>query len=125
MNLLLDTHIILWWMDDNELLPEKYRLAISDKNNICFVSAATIWEISIKSAIGKLVIPDNYLEVLLDQNFKELLISWQHAGKVKYLPMFHNDPFDRLIIAQTIVEDLTLLSVDDIIPKYDVKILGT
>ncbi len=123
MNLILDTHIILWWLDDNNLLPQKYRLAIADKNNICFISAASIWEISIKSAIGKLDIPDNYLEVLLDQNFRELPISWQHAGKVSHLPMYHKDPFDRLLIAQAIVDNLTLLSVDKVISKYDVDIL--
>lgn len=123
MNLILDTHIILWWMDDNSLLPLKYRLAIADKNNICFVSAASVWEISIKSAIGKLEIPDNYLEVLFDQNFKEISISWQHAIKVRHLPMYHKDPFDRLLIAQAIVEDLTILSVDKIISEYDVDIL--
>lgn len=124
MNLILDTHIILWWMDDNRLLPQKYRLAVADKNNICFVSAVSVWEISIKSAIGKLDIPDNYLDVLLDQNFKELPVSWQHACKVRQLPMHHKDPFDRLLIAQAIIEDLTILSVDKIIPEYDVEILS-
>lgn len=124
MNLILDTHIILWWMDDNDLLPQKYRLAIEDINNICFVSAASVWEISIKSAIGKLDIPDNYLEVLLDQNFEEIPVSLKHAKKVCHLPMHHKDPFDRLLIAQAIIEDLTILSVDKIIPEYDVKILS-
>jgi len=124
MNFILDTHIILWWLDDNDSLPKKYRQEIADRNNICFVSAASVWEISIKSAIGKLDIPDNYLEVLLDQNFREIPISWQHANKVRYLPMHHKDPFDRLLIAQAIVEDLMFLSVDKIISKYDVKILA-
>ena len=124
MDLLLDTHIILWWLDDNDSLPKKYRLAIADRNNICFVSAASVWEISIKSAVGKLNIPDNYLEALIDQNFREIPISWQHVRKVRNLPMHHKDPFDRLLIAQAIVEDLIFLSVDKIISKYDVKILA-
>ena len=124
MDLILDTHIILWWMDDNDLLSQKYRLAIENINNICFVSAVSVWEISIKSAIGKLDIPDNYLDVLLNQNFKELPVSWQHACKVRHLPMHHEDPFDRLLIAQALIEDLTILSVDKIIPEYDVKILS-
>ena len=111
-------------MDDNKLLPLKYRIAIADSDNICFVSAASVWEISIKSAIGKLDIPDNYLEVLFDQDFKEIPVSWQHAHKVRHLPIYHKDPFDRLLIAQAIIEDLTLLSVDKIISKYDVKILA-
>ena len=125
MNLILDTHILLWWMDDNDLLPQKYRLAIADSDNICFVSAVSVWEISIKSAIGKLDIPDDYLEVLLEQDFREIPISWQHADMVRHLPMYHKDPFDRLLIAQAIVDDLTVLSVDKIISKYDVKILKT
>ncbi len=124
MNLILDTHIILWWMDDSDLLPKRYHRAISDINNICFVSAASIWEISIKSSIGKLDIPDNYMEVLFDQNFKELPISWQHTDRVRSLPMYHKDPFDRLLIAQAIVENLTLLSVDKIISEYNVDILA-
>ena len=124
MDLILDTHIILWWMDDNDLLSQKYRLAIENINNICFVSAVSVWEISIKSAIGKRDIPNNYLDVLLNQNFKELPVSWQHACKVRQLSMHHKDPFDRLLIAQAIIEDLTILSVDKIIPEYDVKILS-
>ena len=110
-------------MDDNKLLPSKYRLAIADSDNICFISAVSIWEISIKSAIGKLYIPKNYLEVLFDQDFKELPISWKHANEVGLLPMHHKDPFDRLLIAQAIVEELKILSVDKIIPEYDVDVL--
>ncbi len=124
MNLLLDTHIILWWLDDNILLPQQYHQAIADRNNICFVSAASVWEISIKSAIGKVDIPDNYMAILRKQNFEEMLISWHHASKVRHLPMYHKDPFDRLLIAQAIVEDLTILTVDKIIPEYDVKTLA-
>ena len=111
-------------MDAVHLVPEKYRLIIEDSNNICFISAASIWEISIKSTIGKLDIPDNYLEILFNQNFKELPVTWQHARKVSSLPMHHKDPFDRLLIAQSFIENLTLLSVDKNILKYSVKVLA-
>ena len=123
MNLILDTHIILWWLDNSNKLPEKYFRVISDSNNICFISSATVWEISIKSGLGKLEIPDNFTDILLQEGFSELPVSWEHAAKVKHLPFHHKDPFDRLIIAQTIIEDFKLLTVDNIIPEYEVKIL--
>lgn len=123
MNLLLDTHIILWWLDNNDKLPEEYFSAIADSNNICFISSATIWEISIKSALGKLEIPDNFTDILEQEGFNELQISWEHAARIRQLPSHHKDPFDRLIIAQAIIEDYTLLTVDKIIPEYGVKLL--
>ncbi len=123
MNLILDTNIILWWLEDNSNLSRKYRSAISDTDNICFVSAASIWEISIKRAIGKLEIPADYLDLLLNQGFNELPVSWQHANEVKHLPFHHRDPFDRLLIAQALIEDLTLLTADEIISQYKVTIL--
>lgn len=123
MNLILDTHIILWWLDNNEKLPEKYFRLITDSNNICFISSAVIWEISIKSGLGKLEIPGNFTEILQQEGFSELPVSWEHAAMVRQLPFHHKDPFDRLIIAQTIIEDFTLLTVDKIIPEYGVKIL--
>ena len=121
MNLLLDTHVLLWWLDDSPLLPSHHRLAIENKDNLCIISSASIWEISIKSTIGKLDIPDNYLNLLKKQGFKELPVSWQHAETVRNLPMHHKDPFDRILIAQAMVEGLTFLSVDKIIRHYDVK----
>ena len=123
MNLILDTHIILWWLDNSDKLPEKYLRAIENSNNICFISSASIWEISIKSAIGKLEIPDNFTDILHQEGFRELPVSWTHAAMVRKLPFHHKDPFDRLIIAQSIIEDYTLLTVDKIIPEYEVKIL--
>jgi len=123
MNLLLDTHIILWWLDNNNKLLDKYFSAIADSNNICYISSAVIWEISIKSALGKLEIPDNFTDILQQEGFSELPVSWNHAAMVRQLPFYHKDPFDRLIIAQAIIEDLTLLTVDKVIPEYEVKIL--
>ena len=124
MNLLLDTHIILWWLDNNSKLPEYYKNLISDNMNLCFVSSASIWEISIKVSIGKLVIPANYLTLLKEQDFRELLINWEHADLVLNLPMNHRDPFDRILIAQCIIEDYTFLTVDKIFKTYDLKIMN-
>ncbi|MBN1523469.1 MAG: type II toxin-antitoxin system VapC family toxin [Spirochaetales bacterium] len=123
MNLLLDTHIILWWLDDDPLLSEKYRQAVSDTENVCLVSAASIWEISIKSAIGKLEIPKNYIGILKEQGFFELPVLWEHADKARHLPFHHTDPFDRMLVAQAMIDGLTILTIDKTIPQYKVQIL--
>ena len=124
MHLLLDTHILLWWLADAPELTESHRSAIQDKRNSCFVSAVTIWEISIKSSLGKLEIDDTYLDIIQSQGFEELPISWRHAQAVRSLPAHHKDPFDRLLIAQAQVEGMTLLCQDAIIARYDVPVLG-
>ena len=122
MNLLLDTHIILWWLSDASKLTLDHRNLLIDINSICYISAVSIWEINIKSAIGKLTIPENYLDILKKQGFLELPITWGHSHTVMQLPAFHSDPFDRMLIAQAKVEDLTLLTVDDCIKKYNIKV---
>jgi len=123
MNLLLDTHIILWWLKDAPVLSTKHKELLSNPEHVCFISAASIWEISIKSAIGKLEIPDSYIEELQMEGFQELPIHWKHTNMVKYLPLHHRDPFDRLLIAQAKIENLTLLTVDNHIQLYDVMTL--
>jgi PIN domain nuclease of toxin-antitoxin system len=123
MNLLIDTHIILWWLDDSPRLKAEYRKILTDTDNLCYVSAATIWEISIKTKLGKLDIPDNYLDTLKDEGFQELPVKWSHSRYVNYLPLIHRDPFDRLLVAQAKVEDLTLLSTDTYIRQYDIKVI--
>ena len=123
MNLLLDTHILLWWLDDSpELLPSAIE-AIASGDNPAFVSAATIWEIVIKRALGKLDVPDDFQEVLEQQPFRHLEITSAHAFQVGSLPMFHRDPFDRLLVAQCQIEGLTLITRDPDIKRYDVSIL--
>ncbi|MBW1720431.1 MAG: type II toxin-antitoxin system VapC family toxin [Deltaproteobacteria bacterium] len=123
MNLLLDTHVLLWWLDDNPLLSSKAKKAISDWNNIVFVSAVVIWEIRIKQALGKLIIPSNFRKVLSRQPFEMLDITVDHADAIKDLPFHHRDPFDRLLIAQAKVERLTLVTHDLHLKKYKVPIL--
>ena len=123
MNLLLDTHTLLWWLDDNPALGESVREAIGDSNNLVFVSAINVWEIVIKKAIGKLQIPDDFREVLAEQPFHFIDMTADHAFKVEDLPLHHRDPFDRLLIAQCLVDGLTLVTGDPDIKKYDVSIL--
>ena len=124
MNLLLDTHAFLWAIDNNPKLSPQAREAIVDGNNIVFVSAATAWEISIKKAIGKLKVPDgDYLEELKLHRFTPLDITTEHALAVENLPPHHTDPFDRILIAQALLERLTLVSRDPRMKAYAVQLL--
>jgi PIN domain nuclease of toxin-antitoxin system len=123
MNLLLDTHVLLWWLDDNPSLGQSARQAIANPEHLVFVSAVSIWEIVIKKSIGKLLVPDEFPQVLEEQPFHHLDMTVEHAFKVGELPLHHSDPFDRLLIAQSLVDGLTLVTGDSSIRKYDVPIL--
>lgn len=124
MKLLLDTHVFLWWLEDPTKLSEKARGAIEEGGNTVFVSAAVIWEIVIKKQLGKLSVPDDFIKHMEAQNFLPLVISHEHALAVASLPNIHSDPFDRIQIAQAIVEGLTLVTRDQYIVTYDhVKII--
>lgn len=123
MNLLLDTHVLLWWLDDHPGLSERGRRAIVDGENTVWVSAAVVWEIRIKQALRKLTLPSNFREVLEDQPFLHLDITAEHAHSVYELPMHHRDPFDRMLIAQAQVERFTLVTHDAFFKKYDINVL--
>ena len=123
MNLLLDTHVLLWWLDDNRLLSAKARDAISEGTNPVFISAAVIWEITIKQSLGKLKIPDEFETVLEHQGFEYLDINASHAYATGRLPFFYRDPFDRMLVAQAKVESLTLVTKDAELEKYPVSIM--
>ena len=125
MNLLLDTHAFLWAVSDVPRLSNQARTVLQDGNNLVFVSAATAWEISIKKAIGKLKVPaGSYLNELKVHRFIPLDITTEHALAVEQLPLHHNDPFDRLLIAQAQVERLTLVTRDSRIGQYTVQTLA-
>lgn len=119
MRLLLDTHTLLWWDDDQ--LPRRVTAAIQ-KADIVFVSAVTAWEIAIKSALGKLVARATVDEVLTDYGFASLPISVRHADAVRDLPPHHRDPFDRMLIAQAREEDLAIVTRDPTFRLYDVSV---
>ena len=126
MNLLLDTHAFLWAVDNNPNLSPAAREAIIDGHNIVYVSAASAWEISIKRAIGKLKMPQSdYLEELRLHRFTPLSITTAHALAVENLPRHHKDPFDRMLIAQAREERLALVTHDQRISAYDVRIIET
>jgi PIN domain nuclease of toxin-antitoxin system len=122
VNLLLDSHILLWWLTASERLSKNARNAMADCA-AAYVSAATIWEIGIKCALGKLEVPDNLDEALRDSSFRPLPVQISHAIAAGKLPRYHDDPFDRMLVAQASVESLTLLTADARLRDYNVPIL--
>jgi len=121
--LLLDTHVLLWWLGDDDRLPERMRAAVADGDNEVFVSAASAWEMSIKAALGKLTVPEDLGEELQRQGFTELPVTVDDGLAAGALPRHHEDPFDRMLIAQATRRGLRLLSVDRRFDDYDVRLL--
>jgi PIN domain nuclease of toxin-antitoxin system len=121
VNLLLDTHVLLWWFDDPALLSEKARNAITEGDNMVFVSAAVAWEIAIKKALGKLDAPDDLEDTMAAERFQPLPLTMPHALAVAALPVIHQDPFDRIQIAQAQLENLTLVTRDGFIQQYAIS----
>ncbi|MGI8824997.1 MAG: type II toxin-antitoxin system VapC family toxin [Chloroflexota bacterium] len=123
MRLLLDTHVLLWWLADDPTLSPAARDPIGSRANVVAVSAATAWEISIKHALGKLVAPDD-LEAQLDaNNFQGLPITLANALAAGSLPRHHDDPFDRMLVAQARAGGFILVSRDPGLSRYDVELL--
>ena len=120
MTLLLDTHVLLWWLDDPHLHSPSARQAIGDGTNTVIVSAVVIWEIAIKRALGKLDAPDDLQAALTANRFVPLPITIKHALAVQTLPDHHRDPFDRLLVAQALHEDFTLVSRDSFVIRYGI-----
>ena len=123
MRLLLDTHAALWYMAGSDKLAEAAREQILIAERV-YVSVASAWEIEIKRALGKLVVPADLAQALASMGFMPLDIDLDHAVAAARLPKYHQDPFDRMIIAQAQLEALTVVTADSIIPKYDVPLLA-
>jgi PIN domain nuclease of toxin-antitoxin system len=123
VNLLLDTHTVLWWLSDDPALSEDARAAIADPENTVFLSAVVVWEIRIKQSIGKLDLPEDFDEVLERQPFVELPVTVDHAHTISELPAVHRDPFDRMLVAQAMVERLAIVTRDESIADYDVDVI--
>ncbi len=122
MRLLLDTHALIWALADPDRLPRPVRSAIESPRNLVFVSAASAWEIAIKSALGKIDFPLETLPSALETtHFAELPIGVRHAIRLKQLPRRHRDPFDRILIAQALVEALAVVTSDPVFRQYPVK----
>lgn len=124
MKLLLDTHVVLWWLDDPNQLADGVVEAIADPNySSVYVSAVVAWEIAIKRALGKLSAPHELEQAIANAGFEQMPITHSHALATESLPAHHRDPFDRLLIAQARLEDCTLVTRDTEIQKYAVPIL--
>ena len=127
MKYLLDTHTFLWWNLDDPQLSTIAKEIIADGSNEIFLSAATAWEIAIKTARGRLTLPEDPARYASNRmslhNFQALPVHIHHATRVYTLPMHHTDPFDRLLIAQSQVEAMPLLTADVDIRKYDVEVV--
>jgi PIN domain nuclease of toxin-antitoxin system len=125
MDLLLDSHALLWFINRDPHLSRTARAAIEDEDAKVFVSIASIWEIAIKIALGKLKLElelERELEDFLDQNgFNLLAIDYSHAARVATLPHHHGDPFDRLLVSQSLIEKMTLISHDPQLDAYGIK----
>lgn len=124
MRLLLDTHALLWWLLDDPRLSRPARRAIEDVGNAIFVSAASAWEVALKAAKGKLPLPpqaERRIQAEMEAaRFVELPVTWRHAFAVRQLPRHHLDPFDRLLIAQSRLEGLTIVTNDRAFARYQV-----
>jgi PIN domain nuclease of toxin-antitoxin system len=126
VKLLLDTHILLWYLEGHPNLPETQRQQIEDRRNQVAVSAISMWEMTIKIALGKLALMDDLATIestLLRQGILILPIQTAHLQRLLSLPFHHRDPFDRLIIAQALAEDMTLVSDDSAFTSYPVSLL--
>jgi PIN domain nuclease of toxin-antitoxin system len=121
MSLLLDTHVVLWWLTDDPTLGAEIKERLDHEPDV-YVSSATIWEVAIKQSIGKLDKPADLAERIRDSGFLHLKTA-EHGILAGRLPLIHRDPFDRMLIAQAQVEQLTLVTRDAEIPKYDVETL--
>ena len=123
MKYLLDTCALLRWLNGDPQIASQVIEELNSSSNEVYVSSASIWEVRIKQQIGKLKLNANLSEVITSLSFKPLSINFLHADKVADLPMIHKDPFDRILMAQCLVEGMTIVTSDDIIFKYEVPSL--
>jgi PIN domain nuclease of toxin-antitoxin system len=123
MNLLLDTHVLIWVFANDPRLSQRARKSIAHPDTQVFVSAATAWEIAIERGSGTLEAPRDYREALMRYRFTPLDITTEHALAVETLPPHHDDPFDRMLIAQAILERLTIVTRDRRMHAYDVRLM--
>jgi PIN domain nuclease of toxin-antitoxin system len=121
VRVLVDTHVLLWWLGESDRLTDRHRELLAEPSNEIWFSAVSIAEMSIKASLGKLTAPDDAAAVLIDGGFDELPLSAQHADRLRTLPWHHRDPFDRMLIAQAQVEGVTVATVDKRFAEYDVR----
>jgi PIN domain nuclease of toxin-antitoxin system len=124
MDLLLDTHSLIWFLNGDEKISDKAKSLIEDPANSKIVSIASIWEIAIKISLDKLRFPKGFkhlLNMIEDNGFEILPITFEHAVELSTLEFIHRDPFDRLLVAQCIADNLVIVTKDDNINKYNIQ----
>ena len=124
MRLLLDTHVLLWWLANDPSLVREANAAIANPASAVFVSAATAWEIAIKQALGKLEAPSDLERQIELNRFEPLSITIAHAYSAGTLPHHHDDPFDRMLVAQALAEGLTIITRDPRLDPYGVSTMA-
>jgi len=124
VKLLLDTHVVLWWRQNSPRLRRTAREAIAAAP-LVYVSAASAWEVVIKSAVGRLALEGSFESHVKAAGFEPLPVTFAHAAEIQRLPAMHADPFDRMLVAQARVEGLVIVTHDDNIAKYDVQTIVT
>jgi PIN domain nuclease of toxin-antitoxin system len=123
MRLLLDTHVLLWWLGDDPALSGTARELIASPENAIFVSAVCLWEIWLKQSLGKLTLPLDFDARLSTESFESLPLMAEHAREVAFLPWHHRDPFDRMLVAQARAAGLRLLTADEAMASYGDTVL--
>ncbi len=123
MRVLLDTHVLLWWLADDDRLTRSMRSAIQDERTTVLVSAVSAWEMAITAALGRLSLPEGLEAELEAQGFDELPVTVQDGLAAGALPRHHDDPFDRMLIAQAQRRELVLISADSRFAPYEVRLL--
>ena len=123
MKLLLDTHVFLWWLENPRRISRGAHAQIEDTNNALYVSVISVWEIAIKEALGKLTVPPQFQHIVASGKYPIIPIQLNHVDHLRGLPLHHRDPFDRMLLAQSTAEGLTLITNDAALKRYNVPIL--
>jgi len=127
VSVLLDSHTLLWWLDDDKRLSRRARTTIAAHRTTVFVSAASVWEIAIKVELGKLRDPTDAVRhfpmLLAERGLTDLHITAAHAVAAAALPRIHRDPFDRMLVAQAIVEGVPIVTDNPLLPKYGIEVI--
>jgi PIN domain nuclease of toxin-antitoxin system len=124
VKILLDTHALLWFASDDRRLGRRAAAAMDAPGAELFISTATVWELAIKTSVRRLTLPDTverYIASKIEEGYRMLPIDWTHAARVERLPWYHRDPFDRLLAAQALVEELPCATPDRVLRRYGVK----
>jgi len=122
MRILIDSHVALWWLDNNSAMGPDCRALVRAADEVHF-SVITPWELGIKRALGKIEFPDDLSAALVENGFRPLMVQVEHAELAPQLPPHHRDPFDRMLIAQAQLEALPLVTADRVLTDYEVELI--